>query len=109
MERATPEDRKGLFPWGTGQGSRCSSPKRSVRFMSIFCTGCKNLERIKTVLLLGKPFKNLFFQLGGETQPHTRRNPSYELFPFTYICLPPKICSKECFDNEQQGQRKRKE
>lgn len=45
IERATPEERKGLFPCGTGQGSRCSSPKRSVRFISIFCTGCKNLER----------------------------------------------------------------
>lgn len=44
IERATPEERKGLFPCGTGQGSRCSSPKRSVRFISIFCTGCKNLE-----------------------------------------------------------------
>lgn len=52
MESATPEERKGLFPCGTGQGSRCNSPRRSVRFMSIFCTGCKNLQN----KILKKPF-----------------------------------------------------
>lgn len=44
MDMATPSERRGLFPWVTGQGSRCSSPNRSVRFMSIFCTGCRNLK-----------------------------------------------------------------
>lgn len=43
MDMATPRERKGLLPCVTGQGSRCSSLRRSVRFMSIFCTGCRNL------------------------------------------------------------------
>lgn len=45
MDMATPSERRGLLPWVTGQGSRCSSPSRSVRFMSIFCTGWRNLEQ----------------------------------------------------------------
>lgn len=44
MDKATPVDRKGLFPWGTGHGSLCSSPRRSVRFMSILWMGCRNLH-----------------------------------------------------------------
>lgn len=43
MDKATPVDRRGLFPWVTGHGSLCSSPRRSVRFMSILWTGCRNL------------------------------------------------------------------
>lgn len=45
IERATPVERKGLFPWVTGHGSLCSSPSRSVKFMSILCTGCRNLQK----------------------------------------------------------------
>lgn len=47
IERATPVERKGLFPWVTGHGSLCSSPSRSVKFMSILCTGCRNLQKFK--------------------------------------------------------------
>lgn len=47
IERATPVERKGLFPWVTGHGSLCSSPSRSVKFMSILCTGCRNLQKLK--------------------------------------------------------------
>lgn len=45
IERATPVERKGLFPWVTGHGSLCSSPSKSVKFMSILCTGCRNLQK----------------------------------------------------------------
>ena len=45
MERATPVERSGRLPWGTGHGSLWSSPSRSVRFMSTLCTGCRNLGR----------------------------------------------------------------
>lgn len=45
IERATPVERKGLFPWVTGHGSLCSSPSRSVKFISILCTGCRNLQK----------------------------------------------------------------
>lgn len=48
IERATPVERKGLFPWVTGHGSLCSSPSRSVKFMSILCTGCRNLQKMQT-------------------------------------------------------------
>ena len=44
MEMATPVDRRGRFPWATGQGSFCSSPSKSVRAMSHLCTGCRNLN-----------------------------------------------------------------
>lgn len=44
MDKAMPVDRKGLFPWVTGHGSLCSSPRRSVRFISILWTGCRNLQ-----------------------------------------------------------------
>lgn len=44
MDSAIPVDRSGLFPCGTGQGSLCSSPNRSVRFMSTLWTGCRNLQ-----------------------------------------------------------------
>ena len=44
-ERATPVERSGLIPWETGQGSPWMSPIRSVRFMSIVCSGRRNLER----------------------------------------------------------------
>ena len=43
MDMATPRERRGLLPCVTGHGSLCSSPRRSVRFMSIFCTGWRNL------------------------------------------------------------------
>ncbi len=46
MERATPVERRGLWPCCTGQGSRCSSPKRSVRLMSQAETGCRNLGKV---------------------------------------------------------------
>lgn len=52
MDSATPRERSGLLPWVTGQGSLCSSPKRSVRFMSTFWTGCKNLGTTNTQLHL---------------------------------------------------------
>ena len=42
-EQNLPVDLSGRFPVLTGQGSRCSSPSRSVRAMSHLCTGCKNL------------------------------------------------------------------
>ena len=45
MDRATPVDLRGRFPWATGQGSLCSSPSKSVRFMSHLWTGCRNLYK----------------------------------------------------------------
>ena len=39
MDMATPVDLRGLLPWLTGQGSRWSSPRRSVRLMSHLWTG----------------------------------------------------------------------
>lgn len=46
-DRATPVERSGRFPCGTGHGSLCSSPSKSVKFMSTLCTGCRNLGRTR--------------------------------------------------------------
>ena len=47
MDKATPVDLNGLFPWATGQGSLCNSPSKSVKLMSHLCSGCKNLKEQK--------------------------------------------------------------
>ena len=43
-ERAAPVERSGLIPWETGHGSPWMSPIKSVRFMSIVCSGRRNLD-----------------------------------------------------------------
>lgn len=49
-DSATPVERRGRLPWGTGHGSLWSSPSKSVRFMSTLCTGWRNLNRNKHTL-----------------------------------------------------------
>lgn len=44
MDKAAPVDRSGRFPIGTGHGSRCSSPSRSVSDMSHADIGWMNLN-----------------------------------------------------------------
>lgn len=43
-DSATPVERRGRLPWGTGHGSLWSSPSKSVRFISTLCTGWRNLK-----------------------------------------------------------------
>lgn len=43
-DSATPVERSGRLPWGTGHGSLCSSPSKSVKFISTLCTGWRNLK-----------------------------------------------------------------
>jgi len=45
MDSAVPTDLKGRLPWLTGQGSRWSSPSRSVTNMSHLWSGCMNLNQ----------------------------------------------------------------
>lgn len=59
-DSATPVERRGRLPWGTGQGSLWSSPSKSVRFISTLCTGWRNLDinthahiRVSSILQLG--------------------------------------------------------
>lgn len=42
-DSATPVERRGRLPWGTGHGSLWSSPSKSVKFISTLCTGWRNL------------------------------------------------------------------
>ena len=50
-ERATPVDRRDLLVWWTGQGSLWMSPIRSVRFMSMVCSGKRNLQNTYMTLM----------------------------------------------------------
>ena len=51
IESAAPVDLRGLLPVATGQGSRWSSPNKSVRLISHLWTGWRNLHRNEIKIL----------------------------------------------------------